>query len=225
MLNRRTFSTSSKTLRRLTTPLMKTNLKPLAALFALSALFFTASAVAVPIVMPGNHPQTDENVLLNSGVSGAVVQGTLNQSGGIVNFSSESGNLVSPSSGQARIEAAAGNDPFTSLTFWLADGATFTSAIFNLFGDSGLVDIAVSYVSDGGTPLVTSFDTGNGSNFFTIVAGADTLLTQVTLRTMDGSFDDLRQVRIGGYATKPPVVNIADNGLTLALVGAGLIGL
>jgi hypothetical protein len=202
-------------------------MKPQIKLFALltlgSTLIFSESAMATPIVIAGNNPQSDENVLLNSGAFGAVIQGTLNQSGGMVNFSSESGDLLSPSSGQARIEAGAGNDPFTSLTFWLSDGATFTSAIFNLVGDSGLVEISVSYLNDGGSPFISSFDTGNGSNFFTVLGGADTLLTQITLSTADGSFDDLRQVRIGGFAAQPAGVVVSDNGRSLVLLSLGLL--
>ncbi len=154
-----------------------------------------------------------------------MIQGTLNQSGGILNFSSASGDLLSPSSGQAKIKAAAGNDPFTSLTFWLADGATFTSAIFNLFGDSGMIDISVSYLPAGGSPLVTSFDTGNGSNFFTVLSGADTRLTAITLSTANGTFNDLRQVRIGGYTEQLPAVKVPDNGLSIVLVGLGWLTL
>jgi hypothetical protein len=195
---------------------MKTNLPPLAALVAFSSLFLAGPASAISITA-GNVPQLDENVLLNSGTSGAIVQGTLNQSGALVNFSSASGDLTSPSSGQARIEPASGNDPFSSLTFWLADG-TFTSAIFNVPGNVGAVDISVSFVNDGGAPFVTDFDTGNGSNFFTVLGLGD-LLTSITVSTATGSFDDIRQIRIGGYA---PATKVPDRGQSMLLLGIGL---
>jgi len=196
---------------------MKAKIPILAALLSISPLFLVAPARAISITA-GNIPQIDENVLLNNGLSGPVVAGTLNQSGAVVNFSSTSGDLTSPSSGQARIEAAAGNDPFSSLTFWLADG-TFTSAIFNVPGDAGFVAISVSSTTDGGSPFLTNFDTGNGSNFFTVL-GLGELLTWITVSTATGSFDDMRQVRIGGYA---PATKIPDHGQSMTLVALSLL--
>ena len=190
----------------------------LAAFSVFTSVLFAASAGAIAITA-GNVPKSDENVLLDSGTSGAVIQGTLNQSGAIINFSSESGDLTSPSSGQARIEPAAGNDPFTSITFWLADG-TFTSAIFNIPGDVGIVDFSVSSTTNGGMPFLTSFDTDSGSNFFTVL-GLDDLLTSITLSTANGSFDDLRQIRIGGYAST--ATNVPDTAQSIMLLGLGLL--
>jgi hypothetical protein len=197
---------------------MRSKFPTLAAFSALTSLLFAASAGAIAII-PGNTPQSDENVLLDSGTSGAVIQGTLNQSGAIINFYSESGDLTSPSSGQARIEPAAGNDPFTSITFWLADG-TFTSAIFNIPGDVGIVDFSVSSTTNGGMPFLTSFGTDSGSNFFTVL-GLDHLLTSITLSTANGSFNDLRQIRIGGYA--PTATNVPDTAQSIMLLGLGLL--
>jgi hypothetical protein len=196
---------------------MKTSFTLLAALIGFASSALTAHADI--IWYTGNVPQPDENVLLNSGLTGPLITGMLNQSGGIVNFSSASGDLTSPSSGQARIEPAAGNDPFNSLTFWLADGATFTSAIFNLPGDSGWIDIAVA----AGSGLeMQSFETDSGENFFTIVAVNGDFISSITLSTLTGSFSDMRQIRIGGYT---PAANVPDSGTSVALVGVGLLAL
>ncbi len=85
-------------------------------------LLLTGIALLVPAVSwadiifaLGNNPQpNEENVLLNSGQTAALVTGTLNQSGLTVEFTSTSGNglLTEPASGQARIEGATGNTPF-----------------------------------------------------------------------------------------------------------------
>jgi hypothetical protein len=195
---------------------MKSSFTLLAALIGFASSALTAHADI--IWYTGNVPQTDENVLLNSGVTGPLITGMLNQSGGIVNFSSASGDLTSPSSGQARIEPAAGNDPFNSLTFWLADGATFTSATFNLPGDSGWVAIAVTAASLSGT---ATFATGAGENFFTIVA-QDDFISSITVSALTGSFSDMRQIRIGGYT---PAAGVPDSGTSVALVGAALLAL
>ena len=196
---------------------MNTKFPFLAAVLLLSSALFVASANAI-VITPGNVPQADENVLLTSGASGSILEGTLNQSGAVVYFSSTSGDLTSPSSGQARIEPAAGNDPFNSLTFWLADG-TFTSAIFNIPGNSGVVSISASYTTDGGTPFVANFATGNGQNFFTVLGLGD-LMTSITVSTTAGSFDDMRQIRIGGYV---PVTRVPDHGQSITLLGLSLL--
>jgi hypothetical protein len=186
---------------------------------ALGLASFTLPAHADVIWIVGNVPQEDENVLLNTGITGPLLTGTLNMSGATVNFSSASGDLVSPSAGQARIEPADGNDPFNSLTFWLADGGTFASAIFNLPGDSGLVEISVSLAN--GSLLSDSFATGSGENFFTVVAINGDRISSITV-SADGSFSDMRQIRLGGYQ---PGTAVPDSAASVVLVGLGCVAL
>ncbi|HZB44884.1 MAG TPA: hypothetical protein VE360_06560, partial [Pyrinomonadaceae bacterium] len=91
------------------------------AFFALT-LCGAATARADIIIASGNNPQPDENVLLNTGITGNPIFGTTNQTGLSVRFSSNE-NLTAPANGQARIEAADGT--LTNLTIDIP-GATFT---------------------------------------------------------------------------------------------------
>ena len=180
---------------------------------AIALLLPTVSWADITFIL-GNNPQPDEeNVLLNNGQTGALVTGTLNQSGLTVEFTSTSGNglLTAPASGQARIEGATGNTPLSQVSFFLANNATFDDAIFNMFSGSGSATIDVTTL-DG----VFTFNStlGNGQNFFTVVATGGEHISLISLSTT-GSFTDLRQVRISGAGATP----VPDSGSTLSLLG------
>jgi hypothetical protein len=108
----------------------------------------------------GNNPQPgEENVLLNSGTTGSTVTGILNQSGFLVNFHSITQTLTAPSNGQARVEATSGGNQVAlmDISFALANGGTFTDAIFNpagvgAIGASGTAKIIVIPNNASGKP-------------------------------------------------------------------------
>src|SRR5438067_12093839 len=96
---------------------------------AILIIFWSSVARATAIFTPGNNAQSnEENILLNSGGSGASVTGTTNQTNLTVNFSSTTDILTEPSSGQARVEAQDGliNNITTSVP-----GGFFTDLIIN----------------------------------------------------------------------------------------------
>jgi hypothetical protein len=174
----------------------------------------------------GNNPQpNEENVLLNSGMTGNLVTGTTNQTGATVNFTSTQ-TLTEPSSGQARIEATNGSGQvgLTNVSFSLASGS-FEDTIFNPFiggtvGTSGGTATVTAVANDGVSTF--SYTLGNGNNFLTVFATGGELIESVSLSySLTAGFTDLRQVRISGV-TAPTV---PDSGATLSLLGASVIGL
>src|SRR5687768_10210729 len=92
-----------------------------------TVLMWASNAHATAILTPGNIPQPDENVLLNTGLTGTQIFGTTNQTGLAVRFTGNE-NITAPANGQARIDAA--DDLFTFLRIDVPNG-TFSSLIFN----------------------------------------------------------------------------------------------
>ena len=196
----------------ISTPKEIIRMKVLAAVL-LSSLALASSALAVDVVSgnPNGNNGTD-NVLFNTtDTPGTLVQGTINNAANtLVNFTSSSndGMLVAPSGGQARIEGAGTNDPFTQLSFMLQSGFGFTNALVNPDATvNGLITFTVQYVIVA-TNLVymeTLTLNGNGQNFFEISAGAGELITKVSFDTSNSAFVDTAQIRIGGVAAIPQV--------------------
>lgn len=196
---------------------------------ALSIMSITASAVPITITAQ-NQNQNIDNVLFNDSSllhSGSLVQGNFSGTGAgfIIDFTSASGNnQIAGSGGQATIEGLSGNDPFTSLTFGLESGATFTRAVLNPdpIGD-GTILFSVSYLDASGSPFLQSFSlSGSGQNFFTIDASEGARITQITFSSANTSFADASQFRLGGFARS---TNVPDGGVTVTLLGLALCGL
>src|SRR4051794_35758512 len=98
------------------------------ALVACSGIRAKADSVTFTI---GNNPQpNEENILLNSGATGATVFGTTNQTQLQVRFTSTTDTLVEPSSGQARVEALDGT--LNNITLSIP-GGSFHDVILNPF--------------------------------------------------------------------------------------------
>ena len=170
----------------------------------------------------GNVPQTDENVLLNSGDTGSSVVGNTNMSGTPVTFSSTIDTLLAPASGQARVKATV--DELNNISIFIT-GNTYQTLILNPFMGSGTLDVSV--LSNMGTSNF-SYGLGNGQNFLTIVASGGEKILKTTLDSpqADG-FQDLRQVRIGGIAPleKEENPDPAPEPASLALLGMGALPL
>ncbi len=174
------------------------------------------------IIATGNNPQPDENVLLNTGLTGNPIFGTTNQTGLSVRFSSNE-NLTAPANGQARIEAADGT--LTQLTIDLP-GATFTSLILNIdAAAAGSVNFVVT--ENNGQQTAGTFALGaSGENFFTITAINGQRISSVAFSTNVAmtvtNVDDVAQIRIGGAQRTP--TNPVPEPVTMVLFGTGLAG-
>ena len=123
----------------------------------------TASADVILTI--GNNPQPDENVMLNTGLTGNPIFGETNQTALAVQFLSNEP-LEAPSNGQARVEAVDGS--LTQLEISLP-GGSFLSLIFNLDAEAdGTVDFTAVDTNGG----VFHFDDqalgGSGRIFFSI---------------------------------------------------------
>ena len=178
------------------------------------ALSIGAPASANIIFTPGNNPQPqEENILFNGNGTnpgpGLTVSGLSQTSGCLASFTGTE-NLVTPSKGQARVEAVDGG--FTSLSIGL--GCTVTDIIFALNptspGGRGTATIGV-----GGNTF--SFSFGPGESFLTITADNGDVISGVSISS-DVDIADIRQVRISGSS----LLAVPEPG-TLVLLGTTLL--
>ena len=175
-------------------------------LIAAAIALGSSAAQADIVINTGVNNQGTDNVLLNSATNVLTVTGTVGPSNLLVNFTSTSGSdlLSANPSGQATISGGTANDPFTQLSFGLANNDTFTRAVFNINADTnGSTSILVTGININGGSFQQNFTVdANGENFFTVDAINGQLITGISLTAFNGAtFDDVRQVRLGGFGT------------------------
>jgi hypothetical protein len=176
-------------------------------------IFDTPSAVQPP-----------ENVLFQSeDPMGSTAFGVTNQTMTDVTFEGVE-NLLTPSDGQARIEAADGG--MGNLTFFLTDSTLgFTEVEFNIFGTQATAtSVGLDFTDDSGTVFSDSFEIVNGQNFFSASALNGQFITRVSL-TLNGDVQDVRQVRLGGVSDLSTGIAVPEPATWAMLLGGfGLAG-
>ena len=203
------------------------SLKRLVLALAVFGLVSVAAGTAKAdiVVISGVNNQGTNNVLLNPATDVLTVTGVVGPSNLVVNFESSSGSglLNANPSGQATVSGGTGNTALTQLTFGLANGDTFTAAVFNINASTnGSVVIHVEGVNiDGGFFEDTFTVDANGQNFFTVTAINGQLITSISLTAINGAvFEDVRQVRLGGGDAGGEIPEPAS----MLLLGSGLVG-
>ena len=190
------------------------------------ALGSSTAAQADIVVVTGVNNQGTDNVLLNPATNVTTVTGTVGQSDLLVNFTSTSGSglLNANPSGQATVSGGTGNTSLTELTFGLANNETFTRSVFNInAATDGSVLIHVEGLNITGGFFEDDFTVdANGQNFFTVTSINGQLMRDISLTAINGAtFEDLRQVRLGGGA----VVSTVPEPSTWAMMIFGFAGL
>ncbi len=182
-------------------------------------LMWASEAHATAILTIGNDPQLgDENVLLNTGLSGNPIFGTTNQTGLAVRFTGIE-DLTAPANGQARIDAV--DDLFTFLTIDVPNGS-FTSLILN---PDATMDGTVDFIATTNTGIQVFNDialSGSGNNFFTFTTIDGQRYLSIAFEA-DVPLADAAQFRIGG--AQLDVHDVPDAASTLSLLGLGVAGI
>lgn len=189
---------------------------------ACCAVLAAPAAATITIYSSPGAVNPDENVLFgNADQTGTTIIGTTNQTSTQVNFLGDE-ELQTTAAGQANLTATDGG--FTTLSWSLADAALgFAEAEFNvLLGQNGTAtSITVAFEDQFGNLFSDTFDLGNGQNFIGARATDGQLITRASFTT-NGTVEDARQFRLGGFAD----VGVIPEPATWAMLvlGFGAVG-
>ena len=197
----------------------------------LAAVVSVGSAQAATFT-PGNNPQADEeNILLNTGTQGQLVQGTTNQTQEVINFANPNEELILPAQGQARIEAVDGSFTFLAIQPNNSPNTTFLDLILDIqLAGTGQQSGSVVFTAflANGVEQSDPLPLAQGSNFFTLLTDASNPFLAVTLtESGENEIHDVRQIRISGVCNTDPcseTPRVPEPG-TLALLGGSMLGL
>jgi hypothetical protein len=184
---------------------------------AASAIALVSATSAGATIVIGAGPgtlQPPENVLFtNNPAPGTTITGVTNQTNSGVTI--RGGEVLVGNGGQARVEAsdglissmasAFGGLPASQLSFDLTDpNLGFTSTEFRIFVGSGTATSAtLTFLDTQGESFTNTFDIlPNG--FFNARAIDGQVIDRFSFTT-NGTFEDVRQVRVGGVAAVPNV--------------------
>jgi len=196
----------------------------------LLAVAIGQTARAGTIVFEASPSGTGNNVLFNlqpAKQTGNPILGNVNDdSHTLVQFASNE-TLISPSGGQARIEAQDGS--LHQLTVTLPGLAGFDSAVFNLNAARGTGSATITVVDQFGMSEQFNLSLGPGQNFFTLTTDDIQYMTSVSISTTLG-LDDVRQVRIAavpGTEVRIAAVPgpVAGSGLAAVVMSLGALAL
>ena len=202
---------------------------------AASALLLAAAPAGATIVI-GTGPgvlQPPENVLFNNNPApGTTIAGVTNQTATSVSI--RGGEALVAGGGQARVEAmdglvnttgsAFGGLPASQLAFDLTNAALgFTSAEFRIFvGDGTATSATLTFLDTAGQTFSNTFNIlPNG--FFNALATNGETIDKFSFTT-NGTFEGVRQVRLGGIASLSALVP-EPMSWALMIFGFGGVGL
>jgi hypothetical protein len=191
----------------------------------LLALSAGAASATITVVQGGVSNNPDENVLLNSGLSGTSVVGFTNNTHTSITFTGTE-TLTEPPSGQARIEAVDGS--FTQLTIAPTNPLlAFTKMELNIdalaSGNATVQFFNQFNVAFGGVYVIG----GNGQNFFNAIAvaqGGDVITRAVINSTVQVA--DVQQVRVSFADGIPTHLGVPEPATwAMMILGMGMVGL
>ena len=197
-----------------------TDMRQINRFFLTCAAAITTCGVAIPAsastFFVGAGPvQPTSNVLFNGATTGDPLFGTLNDSPGLVTFTSSSDiDLTAQASGQARITGATDSN-LQQLTFSSASGFAFSAVEFNLNALANGTATLIFQGADGLSTMQQIF--AAGQNFFAATGS----FTSVSIST-NVQLGDVRQVRITAGPARGAVPEPAT--WAMMLVGFGAVG-
>jgi hypothetical protein len=209
---------------------MTRNMITIAAL-AFISLFAGAQAQADLIITIGRSDfQPDENLLFNGddlAEQGTTVQGWTNNTHEVFNITGHE-ELVTPSNGQARVDATADSELDFVLIDALRSVVYYTEFEANLHvGGKTSGTFTVTACDQAGVCESATFTLDSGENAFSVASTDGQLIDTVRFQSTV-EVDDVRQIRLGGVqelgGPAPPPQAVSEPGV-IALMGLGLAGL
>jgi hypothetical protein len=187
-------------------------------------LALTSPALADIVIVEGVNNQSTDDVAFEDISNITQILGSV--SGQVNNFA-VTGTTTGPenllSSSSITNSVFGSGSQINSLIFSLADVGTLSKIVFNInSAANGSVDISI--LEGDGTTFQSNFVLdGNGQNFFTITAINGQSIRTLTLTGVGTTFEDVRQLRVGGIVAGESAVPDAAT-WALMLLGFGFVG-